>query len=220
MRGPPSFPARAAFALALSLPSLVALPCALACARDVQPREETQPASPRAAPARTEPAAGELFASRGAVVIETASGPLRFAVELALTDRERQHGLMFREHLDDDAGMLFIFERQRLQSFWMKNTRIPLDMIFIDAGGEIAGIVEGAEPLTLSARRVDKPSRYVLELNGGAARRLGIAPGQHVRFEGVPPELVDPRVLSSASSTPPAAPSPAPSPSSSSGAAP
>lgn len=167
-------------------------------------------AEPSASPGRDD----DLFASRGHVVIDAPSGPLRFSVELALTDRERQHGLMYREHLDDDAGMLFIFERPRVQSFWMKNTRIPLDMIFIGEGGEIVGIVESAEPLTLTARRVDGPSRYVLELNGGATRKLGITAGQRVHFEGVPAELVDPGVLSAASSTtssstPPSSSSPA-----------
>jgi uncharacterized protein len=161
---------------------------------------------PRAAPSEVHPrprssgptdpvAPPGLFESRGAVVIDTPAGPLRFPVELALDDRERQRGLMFRDHLEEDTGMLFVFERPRVQSFWMKNTRIPLDMIFIDDGGEIVGIVESAEPMTLTSRSVDRASRYVLELNGGASRRLGIAPGQRVHFEGVPNHLVDPRLL-------------------------
>ncbi len=132
---------------------------------------------------------------KAGVTIDAKDGPVHFAVELAIKDTERQRGLMFREHLDDDAGMLFIFERQHPQSFWMKNTRIPLDMIFIDEGGTIAGIVEDAEPMTTVSRRVDKPSRYVLEVNGGTTRRRGLAAGQRVHFEGVPPSLVDARVL-------------------------
>lgn len=137
-----------------------------------------------------------MFAARGAVVVDTPAGPLRFGVELALTDAERQRGLMHRTQLADDAGMLFIFDHSRVQSFWMKNTLIPLDMIFIEEGGAIAGIVESAEPLTTTARRVDRKSRYVLELNGGAARRFGIAPGQLVHFEGVAADLADPAVVS------------------------
>jgi uncharacterized protein len=131
----------------------------------------------------------------GAVTIDTPQGPLRYDVELAIKERERNKGLMYREHMNEDKGMLFIFEKESMQSFWMKNTKIPLDMLFIAEDGTIAGIVESAEPLTLTSRRVDKPSRYVLELNGGTCRRLGIAPGQRVKFEGVPAELVDARVL-------------------------
>lgn len=131
-----------------------------------------------------------FFENKGVVVIETAAGPLRFPVELALKEPERQRGLMFREHLAEDTGMLFIFERARVQSFWMKNTRLPLDMIFIGEDGTIAGIVEDAEPLTLVSRRVQKPSRYVLELMAGSARQRGLSAGQRVFFEGVAPSLV------------------------------
>ncbi len=136
-----------------------------------------------------------FFEHRGVVVVDTATGPLRFPVELALTDGERQRGLMFREHLDDDAGMLFVFERAKPQSFWMKNTRLALDMIFIGEDGTIAGIVENAEPLTTQSRRVPAPSRYVLELLAGSARKRGLAAGQRVTFEGVPASLVGPALL-------------------------
>lgn len=136
------------------------------------------------------------FERRGVVLVHTPSGPLRFPVELALSDGERQRGLMFRERLDDDAGMLFVFEREKIQSFWMKNTRLPLDMIFISDDGTIAGIVENAEPSTTASRRVARPSRYVLELIAGSARARGLAAGQRVSFEGVPRELVGPALLS------------------------
>lgn len=93
---------------------------------------------------------------------------------------------MFREQMDDDAGMLFLFDKMEVQSFWMKNTRLPLDMLFLDESGTIVGIVENAEPLSLTSRSVGLPSRYVLELNGGTSRRLGIEAGQKTRFVGVP----------------------------------
>lgn len=96
---------------------------------------------------------------------------------------------MYREHLDDDEGMVFLFERQQRLSFWMKNTWIPLDMLFIDSSLTVAGIVENAEPLTLSGRGVDAPSRFVLELKGGTAAALGLAVGQQVRFEGIDASL-------------------------------
>ena len=97
---------------------------------------------------------------------------------------------MYREHLDDDEGMLFIFERMQPLSFWMKNTWIPLDMLFIDEDFVVVGIVENAEPLTTTSRRVDKRSRYVLELAGGAAQKLGLKAGDVARFEGVPLDLI------------------------------
>lgn len=109
-----------------------------------------------------------------------------FRVELARTESEREQGLMYREHMDADAGMLFIFERAAPLTFWMKNTFIPLDMIFIGADRHIVGVVENAEPRTLSARRVDGISEYVLEINGGLSAKLGIHPGAAVDFSGVP----------------------------------
>ncbi|MDP2343328.1 MAG: DUF192 domain-containing protein [Deltaproteobacteria bacterium] len=140
---------------------------------------------------KAKPAVPErLEMQRGVVVVQTATGPQRIRVELALKGNERERGLMYREHLDDDEGMLFVFEKQQALSFWMKNTYIPLDMFFIAEDFTIAGIVENAEPLTTSSRRVDKPSRYVLELKGGAARKLGIVAGSSVTFEGVPLELL------------------------------
>ena len=82
--------------------------------------------------------------------------------------------------------MLFLFDREQDHAFWMENTLIPLDMIFIDDGGRIVGIVERAEPLTRTPRRVDGPSRFVLEVNGGWSKAHGVAKGDRVRFENVP----------------------------------
>jgi uncharacterized membrane protein (UPF0127 family) len=120
------------------------------------------------------------------VIVETAAGarhPVR--VELARTDAERAKGLMNRERLDADAGMLFLFDESAVHGFWMKNTLIPLDMIFIDDTGRIVGIVERAEPLTLTSRDVGVPSRYVLEVNGGWSAAHGVARGDRVTFQGV-----------------------------------
>jgi uncharacterized membrane protein (UPF0127 family) len=126
-------------------------------------------------------------AARPRVVVETASGGRHaVTVELARTDAERARGLMHRSELAEDAGMLFLFGESGDHSFWMKETLIPLDMIFIDDEGRIVGIVERAEPRTLSPRSVGAPSRYVLEVNGGWARSRGVARGDRVRFENVP----------------------------------
>ncbi len=129
--------------------------------------------------------AGEAIAAR----VEIAVGGGRsvpFRVELARTEPEREQGLMYRDRMDAGAGMLFIFERAAPLTFWMKNTFIPLDMIFIGADRHIVGIVENAEPRTLSARRVDGMSEYVLEINGGLSAKLGIRAGDAVVFSGVP----------------------------------
>jgi uncharacterized protein len=120
------------------------------------------------------------------VVIETAAGQRHaVTVELARTEPERVRGLMQREKLAPDAGMLFLFDESEDHSFWMKDTLIPLDMIFVDEGGRVVGVVERAEPLTLSAREIGAPSRYVLEVNGGWAAAHGVRAGDRVRFENV-----------------------------------
>jgi uncharacterized protein len=121
----------------------------------------------------------------GIVEVETPSGDwLRLRVELATTAESQARGLMFREHLEDGEGMLFVFAGDTVRSFWMKNTLIPLDMIFIDAAGIVVGVVHEAEPLTTSPRSVGRPSRYVLEVPGGWARARGVEAGTRVRFPG------------------------------------
>jgi hypothetical protein len=122
------------------------------------------------------------------VVVETPAGARHaVTVELARTDAERERGLMHRRTLADGQGMLFLFAESERRAFWMKNTLIPLDMIFVDDGGRVVGIVENAQPLTLAPRAPGVPSRYVLEVPGGWSARHGVAPGARVRFEHVPP---------------------------------
>lgn len=94
---------------------------------------------------------------------------------------------MFRQTMEADAGMLFLFPAERQQGFWMKNTYIPLDMIFIRSDLSIAGIVENAEPMTLTSRGVPELAQYVLEVNGGYCAKHGISKGMVVAFDGVPP---------------------------------
>jgi uncharacterized membrane protein (UPF0127 family) len=120
-------------------------------------------------------------------VVETAAGARHVvAVEIARTGAERARGLMHRTRLAPEAGMLFLFDETAVHEFWMKDTLIPLDMIFISEDGRIVGIVESAEPLTETERSVGKPSRYVLEVNGGWAAAHGVRVGDRLRFEGVP----------------------------------
>ncbi|EAU42152.1 hypothetical protein FP2506_17004 [Fulvimarina pelagi HTCC2506] len=107
--------------------------------------------------------------------------------EIADTDEERRTGLMFREEMAEDAGMLFEFGMTREVGMWMKNTLIPLDMLFIEEDGTILTIVRNTKPLSLDVIPSGGPVRYVLELNGGAAKRLGVEPGDKVEHESIPP---------------------------------
>jgi uncharacterized membrane protein (UPF0127 family) len=121
------------------------------------------------------------------VVIETRAGARHVVtVELARNDAERARGLMHRSALAPDAGMLFLFDESSEHAFWMKNTLIPLDMIFVSEDGRVAGVVARAVPGDLSPRSAGGPSRYVLEVNGGWAEAHGVGPGDRVRFENVP----------------------------------
>jgi uncharacterized membrane protein (UPF0127 family) len=115
------------------------------------------------------------------VVVTSATGEHLFRAEVAATTEQRARGLMFREHLDPDAGMLFLFDPPRHVGFWMKNTLIPLDMLFADEAGRIVAIVERAEPHSLEPRGPDAAVAAVLEINGGLAERLGIAVGDALR---------------------------------------
>lgn len=127
--------------------------------------------------------------ANAAVVFTMSDGKeLRVPVEVARTAEERRVGLMYRQHLPPDAGMLFLFEADEIHSFWMKNTLIPLDMIFIRADLTVAGTVENAEPRTLTGRTIGKVSRHVLEVNGGWARAHGVVEGTKLRFDQIPEE--------------------------------
>jgi len=123
------------------------------------------------------------------LTVETAGGgKFRFDVELALTPGQQAQGLMFRQSMAADAGMLFVYDRVQPASFWMKNTLIPLDMLFIAADGRIVNIHERAVPESLDSVNSDGPVKAILELNGGMASRLGIRPGDRV----VSPDIAKP----------------------------
>ena len=119
----------------------------------------------------------------GNLAIVTDDGRHEFNVELALTPEQRSQGLMYRREMAGDAGMLFDFgPGYGRASMWMKNTFIPLDMLFIKPDGEIESIAERTTPHSLEAISSRGPVRYVLELTGGTAARLGIAPGDRVEL--------------------------------------
>jgi uncharacterized protein len=124
--------------------------------------------------------AGAPALTQSPLTIDTASGPRRFVVDVARSDEEQAQGLMFRRTLARDAGMLFDFGKTRPAEFWMRNTLIPLDMLFIAADGHIADMHERAVPLSEAAIESKVPVRAVLEVNGGTVSRLGIKVGDVV----------------------------------------
>ena len=125
-----------------------------------------------AGPART--------ADQRTLEIASKTGVHIFAVEIADTEAQREKGLMFRKNLPAGQGMLFDFKREQDVSFWMQNTYIPLDMIFIRGDGSILRIVENAEPLSTRLIPSGGPVLAVLEVIGGTTRKLGIAAGDRV----------------------------------------
>ena len=112
-------------------------------------------------------------------------GAARFSVEVADDPMERSEGLMHRESLASGAGMLFVYEEPQRAVFWMKNTLIPLDMIFMDHAGVVTHIHENAIPGDLTGIEGGDGVQFVLEVNGGFARRLGIAEGSELRHPDI-----------------------------------
>ncbi len=109
-------------------------------------------------------------------------GQTQFQVEIADTDETRAQGLMFRESLPQFAGMVFVYPRPHRARFWMKNTLIPLDMLFLDASGVVRRIHSMAEPRSLAVIEGGPGITVVLEINGGLAEKLGIAEGSQARY--------------------------------------
>ena len=128
-----------------------------------------------ASPGRAESSALERL------TIETAAAEHVVMVEVARTDQERGIGLMHRSELAPDRGMLFDFGATRPVTMWMKNTLIPLDMFFAESDGRIVTIAERTTPLSEKRIRSGQPVRFVLEMIGGSAQRLGIVPGDRLR---------------------------------------
>ena len=123
------------------------------------------------------------------LVIDTDHGPHTFRVEIAADHASQEKGLMFRKEMAPDAGMLFEFPRPEMQAFWMKNTILPLDIIFIRANGTISSIAPNAVPYSTTTILSIEPVRAVLELNGGRAAQLDIEPDavvHHAFFGNAP----------------------------------
>jgi uncharacterized membrane protein (UPF0127 family) len=116
-----------------------------------------------------------------AIEVVTASGTHPFSVEVMRTPEQLEKGLMFRRYMPEDRGMLFDFKTEQPVTFWMKNTYLPLDMIFISKAGKIVSIAENAEPLSEKLIPAGAPVQGVLEVNAGTAARIQAKPGDSVR---------------------------------------
>ncbi len=140
-----------------------------------------------AAPAPAEKTdAASCPANAECITIHSDTGDHLFTVEWAMNSAEQACGLMFRDEMPADHGMVFDFGVERLVAFWMHNTLIPLDMVFIRDGGEVLNIHENATPLSDQSIPGDGPVRYVLELNGGIAGQIDLKPGDMIDLERAP----------------------------------
>ena len=120
------------------------------------------------------------------LIISPDGGNIRLPVEFAITDEQRRFGLMHRQNLAQGQGMLFIFSKEDIQSFWMKNTLIPLDMVFFDADGAFVTIHRNVPPLSLKSRGSGAPAQFVLEINAGEAESFGIGPSTRLQLPVFP----------------------------------
>jgi len=135
------------------------------------------------------PLPGGIAAETATLVLNTDTGPHSFNIEIAKTPSEKILGLMYRRSLPADAGMLFLYDRPQQVTFWMRNTYIPLDMVFIGADGRVQRIESHTEPFSLAAISSDGEVEAVLELNAGTADAIGLKVGDKVDY----PALVEPR---------------------------
>jgi uncharacterized protein len=116
--------------------------------------------------------------------VEMTIGEDDFVLEVADSDRERQKGLMFRESMPQDQGMLFVFEVEEELSFWMRNTLIPLDIVYVNSMGKIVSVKQ-MKPLDETGVKSDGPAKYAIELNLGTAKRIGIKAGDMLKLPDV-----------------------------------
>jgi uncharacterized protein len=131
------------------------------------------------------PWGGGLATSTGTLVLKTTTGDHNFTIEVATTDQERALGLMFRRSLPENSGMLFIYDPPQSATMWMKNTLIPLDMVFISAEGKVHRIESNTEPFSTTVIPSEGEVVGVLELNAGEADKIGLKRGDKVVYPGL-----------------------------------
>jgi len=133
------------------------------------------------------PLAPAVAESTGSLVLKTGSGDHTYTVEIADTPGEKARGLMFRRSLPQDRGMIFLYDPPQRAAMWMRNTYIPLDMIFITEQGTVLRIEANTEPFSTDVIEAGGITKAVLELNAGEAARIGLKPGDEVIFPGLGP---------------------------------
>jgi hypothetical protein len=147
------------------------------------PFGEPAPVASKAESCPADPS-GNLKLPLGKITFTDAPNAPQVEVELARDDAARERGLMYRRSMPDDHGMLFSWDYEGQRTFWMRNTCIPLDMLYVDKDGFVAGILEQVPTLNDAPRGIKCPVAHVLELNAGWARAHGIAPGMKLKIEG------------------------------------
>lgn len=153
------------------------------CIKETPPEPEREVSGPVPNPrCPIDPGPVPTLTSKTLTISGPADGPRTVQAEVVEHDKERQRGLMYRTSMADSAGMLFVFEQERELSFWMHNTCIPLDMIFIASDGTIVGIEENTPTLSDDTFSVGCPGRYVLEVNAGWTRKNGVRAGMKVEI--------------------------------------
>lgn len=183
--------------LTLAASCVVALGLHGGCAAQRRPDGGTTPspsapAQTAAAPKAPTTAADDpapnlaLVTAQGRVTFEAPRGEVVIKAEVVTTPAGRQQGLMYRRSMAPDAGMVFVFPEEEVQSFWMRNTHVALDIIFVNEKLQVVGVASDATPRTTSPRTVGKPSKFVVEVVAGLCAASGIRAGTKVRFEGIP----------------------------------
>jgi uncharacterized membrane protein (UPF0127 family) len=151
--------------------------------RCVVPLATEPPAHAGRAPSCPRDPTGQPLLPRGWVSFPDAPGEPRVAIEIADTPPSRERGLMYRVEMPEDQGMIFSWEDEAERSFWMHDTCIPLDMLYIGRDSVIQGVLEQVPAMDETPRAVPCPAAYVLELNAGWTRAHGVAPGQRIHVE-------------------------------------
>ncbi|MEZ4400322.1 MAG: DUF192 domain-containing protein [Kofleriaceae bacterium] len=165
-------------ALWCPIPLLLAMACSRASTRSTpvdEPPAPLRPSAPTTVPA----------VPTAPITFTTAAGPLVIHAEVVKSPGRVQKGLMYRKYMPPDAGMLFLMGDVDDHHFWMHNTLIPLDIMFIDGDKRVVGILDNVQPLDETSRGVGAPSLYVLEVNGGWAKQHGISAGAQLAFGDV-----------------------------------
>jgi uncharacterized protein len=147
------------------------------------PFGEPAPIASKATQCPADPS-GSLKLDTGKITFTEAPGSPAVEVELARDEASRERGLMYRTTMPENHGMLFSWDKEAPRTFWMRNTCVPLDMLFVSKDGVIAGILEQVPTLNDAPRGVHCPAAHVLELNAGWARAHGLAPGMKLKIDG------------------------------------